>query len=69
MRVDLQKSGPPRAPEDSAVAWFVVLERARITGDYELAAQAAGELRRLGVRVKFAPRPANGNVKGGAHVG
>lgn len=34
-------------------AWFVVLERARIDGDHVRAAKALGELRRLGVEIRF----------------
>ena len=40
-------------PEDCPTAWFAVLERARIDHDYERAAAATRELRRLGVEVKF----------------
>lgn len=51
------------AAEESPTAWFAVLERARRTGDYVLAAQAQRELDRLGVVVKYpAKRP---NRKGG----
>jgi len=42
-------------PSNSPTAWFAVLDRARQTQDHELAARALGELRRLGVRVKFQP--------------
>jgi len=42
-------------PENSPVAWFVVLERARQTNDFELAAQARRELERLGVKVAYKP--------------
>jgi hypothetical protein len=38
---------------DSPTAWFAVLERARLTEDYELAAKAQAELERLGVKVRF----------------
>lgn len=50
---------------DSPVAWFVVLERAREDHNFEAAAQAQRELKRLGVTVRFsrAARPAGG--KGG----
>ncbi len=42
-------------PEDSAVAWFVVLERARQVGDGERAAEAQKQLERLGVKVIYEP--------------
>ena len=54
-------------PEDSPVAWFAVLERARRTNDFELAAQAQRELQRLGVVVRFA-RPKARDGKRGRHV-
>ena len=38
---------------NSPVAWFVVLERARLKNDFETAAKAEQELRRLGVIVKY----------------
>lgn len=44
-------------PEDSPVAWFFVLEKARIANDYERAAEAIRQLRRLGVHVRFVGRP------------
>jgi len=47
-----------RRPEDSPAAWFVVLERARQTHDFELAATAQRELERLGVKVSFRPAAA-----------
>lgn len=40
-------------PRESPTAWFAALERARVTRDYELAARAQRELRRLGVKVTF----------------
>ena len=42
-----------RDAENSPVAWFVMLERARATSDLERAAQAVRELKRLGVTVTF----------------
>jgi len=42
-----------REAENSPVAWFVVLERAREQGDFERAAKAQRELRRLGVIVRL----------------
>jgi len=39
--------------ERSATAWFAVLERARITSDFELAAKAVRKLARLGVKVRY----------------
>ena len=41
------------APAESLTAWFVVLERARRTDNYELADRARCELACLGVTVKF----------------
>jgi hypothetical protein len=38
---------------ESPTAWFAVLERARLTGDYERAAEAVRNLKRLGVQVQF----------------
>ena len=40
-------------PEDSPVAWFAVLERARETNNFERAAEAQRQLERLGVRVAY----------------
>jgi hypothetical protein len=57
-----EKSKGEDAPADSPTAWFAVLERARRTNDYALAAQAQRELVRLGVVVKF---PAMPSRKGG----
>lgn len=52
------------ATADSPTAWFAVLERALLIGDYDLASQAQRELERLGVVVKFpVSRP---NRKGGS---
>ena len=39
--------------QNSPVAWFVVLERAKKDNDFELAAKAKRELERLGVIVKY----------------
>ena len=41
------------ASYNKPVAWFFVLERARQTHDFELAARAKRELERLGVTVKY----------------
>jgi len=49
-----QTREPSGRPEDSPVAWFVVLERARLDGDFARAAEAQRELRRLGVLVRYA---------------
>jgi hypothetical protein len=38
---------------DCPTVWFAVLERAIRDGDYERAAAAQCELKRLGVKVKF----------------
>lgn len=58
------KSRGDNAASESPTAWFAVLERARLTGDYELAAQARRELDRLGVAVKFNAK--RSNQKGGS---
>ena len=50
----------PRRPEDSPVAWFVVLEDARNRGDVAAEQRALNELRRLGVTVAFEPATAGG---------
>jgi hypothetical protein len=43
---------------DDPVAWLLLLERGRRTGDFELAASAQRELARLGIRVSYGrPRP------------
>lgn len=39
--------------QNSPVAWFAVLERARYDNNYDLAARARRELERLGVVVKY----------------
>lgn len=41
--------------EDCAAVWFAILERAKNRNDFELAAKAERELRRLGVDVRFVP--------------
>ena len=45
------------APEDCATVWFARLERAKNDHDFERAAVAVRELRRLGFGVKFSPTP------------
>lgn len=40
---------------DSPAAWFVMLEIARKRGDFEQAARAQRELKRLGVEVRYHP--------------
>lgn len=61
----LQKSQDQQLPQVSPTAWFAVLEAARNTHDYELAAQALSELKRLGVDVRFRRRAAS--KEGGQH--
>ncbi|MGE0481912.1 MAG: hypothetical protein AB7Q17_15735 [Phycisphaerae bacterium] len=59
-----QPAPPPQTDyRDDAGAWFLVLDRARKQRDYERAAEALRELRRLGVVVRFMPPAA---AKGGA---
>lgn len=55
----MSKSEKPSNTDDSVdspTAWFAVLERARLTDDYGLAARAQSELTRLGVAVKFSSK-------------
>lgn len=42
-----------REAGNSPVGWFVMLEQARKADDFESAAQAVRELKRLGVTVRF----------------
>ena len=42
-------------PADCQTAWFALLERARLSGDYALAERATAELKRLGVEITFRP--------------
>lgn len=58
-----QKPQNSTNPNDSPVAWFATLERARLDGNHERAAHALRELRRLGVTVRFATAAR----KGGQH--
>jgi hypothetical protein len=44
-------------PRDYATTWFAVLERAKLANDFERAAEAVRQLKRLGVEVKFIRRP------------
>lgn len=41
------------AYRDSPVAWFCVLEQARLANDFEKATEAKRQLERLGVVVKY----------------
>lgn len=61
------KSTPIRSrePEDCPAAWFAVLEHAREHNDFERAAQAVRELRRLGVDVKYPVRRRPQQSEGG----
>jgi hypothetical protein len=43
--------------EDSAVAWFVVLERARLFHNRHREAEAMRRLRELGVHVRYGDGP------------
>ena len=63
----------PRSPADpefldSPVYWFVVLDTAKGRHDFELAAEAQRQLRRLGVRVTFRPEPKFDNPREVAHA-
>ena len=44
---------PVGDPQESRVAWFCVLDRAREKGDEVLEAKAIYHLRRLGVRIAY----------------
>ena len=48
-----RKNDPPEI--DCASIWFARLERAKNLNDFERAAEAVRELRKLGVDVKFSP--------------
>ncbi len=58
MQKSQRQNDPPKPPEESPTAWFVVLEGAREAGDAELVQHAHNELTRLGVTVTFADRRA-----------
>jgi hypothetical protein len=45
---------------DDPVVWLLLLERGRRTGDFELAARAKRELKRLGIHVTYR-RPKKGD--------
>lgn len=47
---------PSPLAEDCATVWFARLERAKAQNDFEAAAVAVRELRRLGVTVRFRPK-------------
>lgn len=47
----------PTELTDSPTAWFALLERAKRTGDVDLALKAQEQLRQLGVKVEFQARP------------
>jgi hypothetical protein len=68
MPKEQRKKEPARPPEDSPVVWFAVLERAKRTNDFDLAAQARRELVRLGVKVSFLPSVGQRGCKGVQHV-
>ncbi len=55
-----EKPTANKDPRDCPTAWFAVLERARMDGDFERAAEAIRQLRRLGVTVRFERRKAKG---------
>jgi hypothetical protein len=56
----IRNPNPPRRPEDSPVAWFVVLEDARNRGDAAAEERATQELQRLGVAVTYRPATPTG---------
>lgn len=50
--------------KDSAALWVAVLERGRLTHDFELVRQATAELERLGVQVTFGDKsPGKGRMR------
>jgi hypothetical protein len=51
--------------QDLPSYWFLLLEDARLTGDFERAAQAKRQLARLGVHVSYG-RPSLSKRKGAA---
>ncbi|MGE0481622.1 MAG: hypothetical protein AB7Q17_14235 [Phycisphaerae bacterium] len=53
---------PPRDWRECPTAWFARLELARERREYESAAEALRELRRLGVIVKFTRAPKAGDA-------
>jgi len=42
-----------RAETDQPIYWFAILDQAIEEGDWELAARAIGELRRMGIEVTY----------------
>lgn len=46
--------------KDSPIAWFYTLENARRRNDFEQAARAKRELKRLGVEVRYAEQKKEG---------
>lgn len=65
MRQNQSQLGNPHEPEGCPAAWFAVLEHARENNDFERAAQAIRELRRLGVHVKYPVHPRRHKRGGG----
>jgi hypothetical protein len=49
----MQSSTERRAETDQPIYWFAVLELAIARADLEAAASAIGELRRLGIEVRY----------------
>jgi hypothetical protein len=56
MPAEQQTTRPKPAAEESVVAWFLTLERAREDNDFARAAAAAKKLQQLGVQVKYLPQ-------------
>jgi hypothetical protein len=52
---------------ESATAWFAVLESARLKNDFERAAEATRQLRRLGVKVQFTNGPHSKSSRSAKH--
>jgi hypothetical protein len=50
---ETRRDDPRAVAEDCPTAWFALLESAWLGGDFERAARARRELRRLGVVVSF----------------
>lgn len=61
-----KQTADDREYRDCPTAWFSVLESALRAGDYERAAAAQRELKRLGVKVKFPASAVKPQKKGAA---
>jgi excisionase family DNA binding protein len=62
----MAQTAPHPPPQDWPVYWFAELERSIEVGDFVAAAKAQAELERLGVIVRYRPRPEKQEVLRGA---